>query len=136
MQIQKQQQRRRKGNRDAAPHGEPKCHILSPARVGVPVPPLLPLEGQRGWWAKGKPRQALAPRWGCHQPSCDGHLRLAGPAALRGHRLELCPKNNSAQQRRELQSTRRTIFFFFPFFHAPSQCNICSGGLSKEKARC
>lgn len=120
--------------RRGASRGAKMSH--SQPRQGLcPVPALLPRQGQ-GLWAKGKHGQARPHAGAATSPHVTAICASLARPPLRGHRLELCLNNNSAQPRRELQSTRRANFFFFSFFHAPSQCNICSGALSKEKARC
>lgn len=97
-------------------HPQPRqglCPSPSPAASGRPG-----AGGRRGSTARPWPHAGAATS--LHVTAICASL--ARPA-LRGHRLELCPKNNSAQERRELQPTRRTDFFliFFSFLLSRSQ---------------
>lgn len=136
-------------NNNGSEKGTETRRLAGNQNVTFPAPPgLVPLSlpcwpWRAGAAGRGEAPAGAGPTLGLPPARSEDHLRPAGPAALRGHRLEPCLKNSSAQERRELQSTRSTnfflvgFFFFSPlYFHAPSQCNICSGGLSKEKARC
>lgn len=92
------------------------CPSPSPAATGGPG-----AGGQRGSTTRPWPHAGAATS--LHVGAICASL--ARPA-LRGHCLELCLNNNSARERRELQSARRTHFFLFFFFlfsrFQPVQC--------------
>lgn len=105
----------------------------SQPRQGLcPVPALLPRQGQ-GLWAKGKHGQARPHAGAATSPHVTAICASLARPPLRGHRLELCLNNNSAQPRRELQSTRRANFFFFPFFTLPASAIFALGPFRKRK---
>lgn len=122
------------------PGQAPRWHVVLTGGCALhPFPPRAGAGGRRGSTAGSQPcagatTSPLPPP----PPSRDGHLRLTGPPGSAWAPLGALPKKQLCARALEtvINSSQEYFFFFFFFFHATSQCNICFGGLSKEKARC